>query len=175
MNRNVIKHFLILCYSLTSWNQIYTFLRGCLYMDNSLISCLGYFIYLYSTVVKRSDSFLLFIYSSTRRRDNYKCQPSIHFDDFVFIILLVQRVINLKNIDQETLEKTDGAVKSGHFRNMSHVGLKSSNDDTQHRIQQWWGTRTPSERDLQLGVFVYTFILKKMPHLLLKLLFFKST
>jgi hypothetical protein len=44
--------------------------------------------------------------------------------------------INLKNIDQETLEKTDGAAKSGQFRNMSHVGLKSSNDDTQHRIQQ---------------------------------------
>ena len=71
--------------------------------------------------------------------------------------------------------ENDGAAKSGQFRNMSHVGLKSSNDDTQQRLQQWWGTRTPSERDLQLGVFVYTFILKKMPHLLLKLFFLKST
>jgi hypothetical protein len=58
-------------------NIIYTVLRGCLYMDNSLISCLCYFIYLYRTVVKRSDSLLLYI---------------------VFIILLVQSVINLENI-----------------------------------------------------------------------------
>jgi hypothetical protein len=65
--------------------------------------------------VKRSDSLLLFIYSSTRRRDNYKCQPSIHFDDFVFIILLVQRVINLENIDKKTLEKTEGAGVSVVF------------------------------------------------------------
>jgi hypothetical protein len=62
------------------------------------------------TVVKRSDSLLLFIYSSTRRRDNYKSQPYIYFDYFVFRILLVQSVINLENIGQKTLEKTDGEV-----------------------------------------------------------------
>jgi len=94
-------------------------------MDNSLISCLGYFIYLYRTVRKRSASLLLFIYSFTRRRDNYKSQPSIYFDDFGFRIVLVQSVINLENIGQKTLEKTEGVAKSGQFRNMSHIGLKS--------------------------------------------------
>jgi hypothetical protein len=34
-----------------------------------------------------------------------------HFDDFV------QSVINLENIVQKTLEKTEGAAKSGQFRN----------------------------------------------------------
>ena len=142
-------------------------------MDNSLISCLGYFIYLYRTVMKRSDSLLLFIYSCTRRRDNYKSQPSIYFDDFVFFrILVVQCVSNLENIVQKTLEKTEGVAKSLQFRNMSHIGLKSKKDDTQHRIKQSWGTRTPSERDLQLGVFVYTFILIKMSQLMFTLSFF---
>ena len=47
------------------------------------------------------------------------------FDDFGFIILLVQSVINLENIGQKTLEKTEGVVKSGQFRNTSHIGLKS--------------------------------------------------
>ena len=97
---------------------------GLLYMDNSLTSCLCYFIYLYRTVVKRSDSLLPFIYSPTRRRD-YKSQPSIYFDEFVFRILLVQSVINLENIRQKTLEKIEGAGKSGQFRNMRHIGLKS--------------------------------------------------
>ena len=100
-------------------------LYGPLCMDNSLISCLCYFIYLYRTVVKRSDSLLLFIYSPTRRRDNYKAQASIYFDDFVFRILLVQNVINLENIGQKTLEKSEGAAKSGQYRSMSHIGLKS--------------------------------------------------
>jgi hypothetical protein len=36
-----------------------------------------------------------------------------------------QRVTNLENIDKKTLEKTEGAAKSGQFRNMSHIGLKS--------------------------------------------------
>jgi hypothetical protein len=125
MNRNGIKYFLMLCPSLTSQYQIYTIPRGCLYMDNSLTSCLGYFIYLSRTVVKRNDSLLLFIYSSTRGRDNYKSQPSTYFDDFVFRILLVQSVINLEHIGQKTLQKTEGAAKSGQFRNMSHMGLKS--------------------------------------------------
>jgi hypothetical protein len=39
MNRKVIKYFLILCYSLTSYNPIYTIIRGCLYMDNSFKYC----------------------------------------------------------------------------------------------------------------------------------------
>jgi hypothetical protein len=30
-----------------------------------------------------------------------------------------------KNIGQKTLEKTEGAVKGGQLRNMSHIGLKS--------------------------------------------------
>ena len=80
-------------------------------MDNSLTSCLGYFIYLTRTVVKRSDSVLLFIYSSTRRRDNYKSQPSIYFEAFIFRALLVQSVINLESSGQKTLEKTEGAAK----------------------------------------------------------------
>jgi hypothetical protein len=54
----------------------------------------------------------------------------LHFDDFVFIILLVQSVINLENIGQKTLEKTGGAAKSGQFRNTNHIGLKSLNDYT---------------------------------------------
>jgi hypothetical protein len=76
-------------------------------------------------VVKRSDSLLLFIYSPTRRRDNYKAQASIYIDDFIFRILLVQNVINLENIGQKTLEKSEGAAKSGQYRSMSHIGLKS--------------------------------------------------
>ena len=44
---------------------------------------------------------------------------------FFFIILLVRSVINLENIGQKTLEKTEGVGKSGQFRNMSHIGLKS--------------------------------------------------
>jgi hypothetical protein len=64
----------------------------------------------------------IFIY---KRRDNYKSQPSTYFDDFVFRILLVQSVINLEHIGQKTLQKTEGAAKSGQFRNMSHMGLKS--------------------------------------------------
>ena len=71
---------------------------GPLYMDNSLTSCLCYFIYLYRTVVKRSDSLLLFIYSPTRRRDNYKSQPSIYFDDFVFKIFYQFKVSSIWNI-----------------------------------------------------------------------------
>jgi hypothetical protein len=125
MNRNGMKHCIMLCPSLTSQYPIYTIPRGCLYMDNSLTSFLGYFIYLSRTVVKRSDSLLLFIYSSTRRGDNYKSQLSIYFYDFVFRILLVQSVFNLEHIGQKTLEKTEGAAKSGQFRNMSHKGLKS--------------------------------------------------
>jgi len=42
-----------------------------------------------------------------------------------FRILLVQSVINLENIGQKTLEKTEGVAKSGQFRNTSHIGLKS--------------------------------------------------
>ena len=125
MNRNGMKYFLMLCPSLTSQYPIYIIPREYLYMDNSLTSNLSYFIYLSRTVVKRSDSLLLFIYSSTRRRDNYKSQPSIYFDDFVFRILLVQSVFNLEHIGQKTLEKTEGAAKSGQCRNMSHMGLKS--------------------------------------------------
>jgi len=53
-----------------------------------------------------------------------------------FIILLVRSVINLENIGQKTLEKTEGVGKSGQFRNLSHIGLKSWNDDPQHRIKQ---------------------------------------
>jgi hypothetical protein len=34
-------------------------------------------------------------------------------------------VINLENIGQKTLEKTEGAAKNGQLRNMSHIGLKS--------------------------------------------------
>jgi len=83
MNRKVIKYFLILCPSLTSSTPI-LFFEDAFNMDNSLISCLGYFVYLYRTVMKSSDSFLLFIHSFTRGRDNYKSQPYIYFDDFVF-------------------------------------------------------------------------------------------
>ena len=61
--------------------------------------------------MKRSDSLLLFIYSFTRRRENYKSQPSIYFDDFRFIILLVRSVINLENIGQKTSENTEGVAK----------------------------------------------------------------
>ena len=75
--------------------------------------------------MKRSDSFLLFIYSPTTRRDNYKAQASIYFDDFVFRIVLVQNVINLENIGQKTLEKSEGTGKGGQYRSMSHIGLKS--------------------------------------------------
>ena len=39
-----------------------------------------------------------------------------------FRILLVQSVINLENIGQKTLEKTEGVAKSG---NTIHIGLKS--------------------------------------------------
>ena len=42
-----------------------------------------------------------------------------------FIILLVQCVISLGNIGQNTLDITEGVAKSGQFRNMSHIGLKS--------------------------------------------------
>ena len=65
--------------------------------------------------MKRSDSLLLFMNTLTRRRDNDKSQPSIYFDDFVFIILLVRSVINLENIGQKTVVKTEGVAKSGQF------------------------------------------------------------
>ena len=42
-----------------------------------------------------------------------------------FIILLVQCVISLGNIGQNTLDITEGVAKSGEFRNMSHIVLKS--------------------------------------------------
>jgi hypothetical protein len=67
---------------------------------------------------------------SFRRSEHYENQSPIDFDDFVFIILLVQSVINLENIGQKTLEKPEGAVKSGQFRNTSHIRLKSLNDNT---------------------------------------------
>jgi hypothetical protein len=35
---------------------------------------------------------------------------------FAFRILLVQSVFNLEHIGQKTLEKTEGAAKSGQFR-----------------------------------------------------------
>ena len=86
--------------------------------------------------MKRSDSPLLFIYSFKRRRDNYKSQPSIYFRDFAFIILLLQSVIELENIGQKTLEKTEGVATMGQFRNMNHIGLKSEKNDTQYIIKQ---------------------------------------
>jgi hypothetical protein len=73
--------------------------------------------------------FTFTIYSFIRS-EHYENQSPIDYDDFVFIILLVQSVINLENIGQKTLEKTEGAVKSGQFRNMSHIGIKSLNDYT---------------------------------------------
>jgi hypothetical protein len=68
MNRNGMKYFIMLCPSLSSQYPIYTIPRGCLYMDNSLTSCLGYFIYLSRTVVKRSDSLLLYIHLEELKR-----------------------------------------------------------------------------------------------------------
>ena len=84
-------------------------------MDNSLTLCLGYFIYLYRTVVKRSDSLLPYIHLE----EEEKITKINHFDDFV------QSVINLENIVQKTLVKTEGAAKSGQFRNTSHIGIHS--------------------------------------------------
>jgi hypothetical protein len=49
---------------------------------------------------------------------NYKSQPSIYFYDFVFRILLVQSVFNLEHIGQKTLEKTEGAAKSGVIKSI---------------------------------------------------------
>ena len=93
-------------------------------MDNALTSCLGYFIYLYRTDVIRSDSPFLYIHLEEEEKIT-KINHLSTLTTLFFIILLVQSVINLENIGQKTLEKTEGAAKSGQIRNTSHIGLKS--------------------------------------------------
>ena len=101
-------------------------------MDNSLISCLGYVIYSYRTVIHFYYLYIHLQGEETITKVNYlSTLPTLFFR-----ILLVQGVINLENIGQKTLEKPEGVANIGQFRNMNHIGLKSENNDTQHRIKQ---------------------------------------
>jgi hypothetical protein len=111
MGSVVIKYFLILCYSLTSLNPIYTILRGCLYMDNALTSCLGYFIYLYRTVVKRNDSPLLYIHLEEEEKIT-KINRLSTLTTLLFIILLLIRLNCWKVIPWSGQTKSDTLVKS---------------------------------------------------------------
>jgi hypothetical protein len=72
-------------------------------------------------MVKRSDSLLLYIH--LEEVNITKINHLSTLTTLFFIILPVQSVINLENIGQKTLEKTEGAAKSGQFRNTSHIGL----------------------------------------------------
>ena len=158
MNRQVIKYF-----------PIYT---------NSSMMPIIWTIHWYHTwvmsYIHRGPwfTFPIYIFIYKKKRQLQKSTIYLLCPLCFFRILLVQSVINLENIGQKTLEKPEGVANIGQFRNMNHIGLKSENNDTQHRIKQWWGTRTPSERDLQFRVFVYAFILIKMPKLMFKLFFF---
>ena len=73
--------------------------------------------------MKRCDSLLLYIHLEEVQitKINHLSTLTTMF----FIIVQVQSVINLENIGQKTLEKREGAAKSGKLRNMSHIGLKS--------------------------------------------------